>query len=134
MGIEAIGDEMPFAGSAVAVNHLPDMGNIICLGTGVADHWSKNFPSHDIKAGNQGLGAVANILKLSALHQAWAHRQVGCFALDCLDTRHLISAYRAFPRLCSFYRTQIDLSNVAHFRVKVWIFRGGLTSIDSGGV
>ena len=62
MGIKAVGNEMPFRGIGVSFNHATDMKGIICFSTGVPHKWTNYLTTDDIKASNQRLGAVPDIL------------------------------------------------------------------------
>jgi hypothetical protein len=71
----------------------------IGLGTAVP-HKALDFASDNVKSGNQGLRAVADIFELAPLHLSWLHGQRGRGAFQRLNTGHLIdgNGARTFRR------------------------------------
>ena len=84
---------------------------VVLLGAPVADH-ALDPAAHHIKAGDQGLGAMALILELAPLDPTGAHRQVQGDALQRLDAGSLIDRHRADLLLGSGRRVPIDRADL----------------------
>lgn len=108
---------VPFAGIGGSGKGVLDMNQIVRFCARLADggmndlstddiaHWqlrrSRRFPPGGDLQEESGLGAVANVLKLLPFSQALSHRQVLCFALECLNPSHFIDADSSFSRFGS---------------------------------
>lgn len=90
MGVETIADQMPFGGLRVGGNQLLQVELVIRLGASRPNAGTHEATLSDIKTGNQGLRAMANVFKLLALGFAGAHWLGGRGTFEGLDPGHLI--------------------------------------------
>lgn len=96
MGIETIGQEMPFCCLGVGFHHIAQMLGIVDFRSGGTDMRCDHMTGDNIQAGNQALGAMANVLKFLTLNFSGAHRQVKGFAFQGLNPGHFIGGNRPF--------------------------------------
>ncbi len=126
MGVQAIHHQMPLGCLWNLGNRGLNMEQKVDFSAAIADAGSGNLSTDEIETGNQGLGAMPNVLKLPSLRIARSHGQVFDFALKSLNARHLVDTNAAFSLFSAFVCRQVDLTDVADLGIEVWV-GGGLS-------
>lgn len=90
--------------------------------------------SDHIPAENEGESAVANVLKLPALHITWSHGQARMLALQCLHTGQFVSRECAFALFLAFGRQSVDRTYIGNLGIQLWIVRGCQPVADAMGL
>ena len=90
MGIELVAqDEKACVG--VRLDQPLDVLDKIRFGSGVSNRWGQDFPCSQIKIACEDLGAVPDVVELSAFHLPCPGRQRGPVALKGLNARFLVN-------------------------------------------
>ena len=115
MGVETIHDEMNFGGHRCWAEEGSEMSVYISLGAGVPDAGLVELTRRDIQRGDQGLGAMANVLKLHLFTAPRLHVQIGHGSFQGLNAGHLVETIRQFTALSPLGGLLVDLADVGDF-------------------
>ncbi len=85
----------------------------------------------NVEGGDQGLGAVADILILPPLDPARGEPQAGRGALKRLDAGHLVDRNASNTGLCARLSLGIDAADIGAFVLEQWIGPGGQPIADA---
>jgi hypothetical protein len=87
--VEVVHDQVPRCVGTALCQHVGQPLREVLLGAGRADVVA-DFAGDHIEGGDQGQGAVADVLELAPFDQAGAHGQARRAALDRLHAGHLV--------------------------------------------
>ena len=125
MGIEIVGDKMPPRRLWISAHGLLNMSHEVFFGA----RWSYRGRDHlalsDIEVGDSGQGPMTQVFEVAALHSTRTHGNRGVFALQGLDTAHLIGRHHAFTGFQQSLGFKIEIGKIGHLLIGHLIGLGG---------
>jgi len=124
MGVEVVRDQLPRGLGRFVFDHHLHEGDEVLFGAPGAN-LADDLAGGDIEAGDQALGAMADILVLAALDAPGAHRQPGRGALQGLDSGHLVERDGADAGLRALLGASIGFADIRAFLLERRVRLGG---------
>ena len=122
MRIQVIQHDVPSGRVRVAGDQPLEMSEAIFLASGWTPGWFDHLAGGDIEIDEPGQGSMPDILKLTAEHMAWLHRQIRMFAFQSLYPGQFIHADRSFSLFGSLCSLGIDLASLYDFLLPLGVF------------
>jgi hypothetical protein len=115
--VQIVRHDLPLNIGCGTIEHSFQEGRKVALAPMVAD-LAEHLSGRHVEPGDQGLGAVTDILELPPFNGARTQRQARRTAFQSLDAGHLVERNGAYPGECRRFGGVVDRADVGALSVE----------------